>query len=229
MCGRYVQARTTVDLRVRFNADVVGDLPEPSWNIKPTQNVPILLESHKEPGSRLLTSARWALTPPWSTTLQTRMPLFNARIETVLDKPSFKASAKNRRCVIPATGYYEWTGDKGSRVPHYIHLPDEPGQEILFAGLHSWWREPGAGDGTGWHLTTTMLTMDSYGPMQTIHPRIPVFMSDDMLADWLDPTSESVPELYDAVAATSREVGDRLAEHTVAPLTGDGPALLTAV
>lgn len=205
---------------------VASDLPTPSWNIKPTQDIAVLVEDHKQAGLKRAEAARWALTPIWSKTLATKVPLFNARIETVLNKPSFKASAKNRRCLIPATGYYEWTGPKNARVPHYIHLPD---QVILFAGLHSWWHDPAAPEGEGWHLTTTMLTMDSYGPMEEIHHRIPVFMHDDLLHDWISPEVEGVPELFDAVAATSKSVGSQLEEHTVAPLRGDGPELITAV
>lgn len=205
---------------------VEHELPDPNWNIKPTQDITVLREDHKQPGVKLAQPARWSLTPVWSKTLATRTPLFNARIETVLEKPSFKASAKNRRCLIPAEGYYEWTGEKNARVPHFIH---HPGELILFAGLYSWWHEPDAGDDEGWHLTTTMLTMDSYGPMEHIHHRIPVFMSEEMLADWIDPTIEGVPELYGAVEATAREVGNRLEEYEVKPLRGNGPELITAV
>ncbi|MDA3146498.1 SOS response-associated peptidase [Leucobacter sp. UCMA 4100] len=202
------------------------ELPMPSWNIKPTQDVTVFLEDHKEPGHFRAEAARWALTPVWSKTLATKTPLFNARVETVLEKPSFKASAKSRRCLIPATGYYEWTGEKTARKPHFIHLAEEP---ILFAGLHSWWHEPDAGNDEGWHLTTTILTMDSYGPMQPIHHRIPVFMTPEMQADWLSPAVEGVPELFEMVAETARSVGELLVEHEVAPLKGDGPELLTAV
>lgn len=226
MCGRFVQGMSAEEFADEFKTYQLGALPKPSWNIKPTQDIAILLEDHKQPGLSRAEAARWALTPVWSKTLATRTPLFNARIESVLEKPSFKASAKNRRCLIPATGYYEWTGEKGARKPHYIHLEDEP---ILFAGLHSWWHEPGAGDDEGWHLTATMLTMESYGPIHEIHHRIPVFMSEEMLDDWLNPSIEGVPELYDAVTATAVEVGNKLREHEVSPLKGDSPELIKAV
>lgn len=225
MCGRYVQGMDPDELDAVLGVDVrADDLPEPSWNIKPTQQIPVLVEGRKQPGLRRLASARWSLTPSWSKTLETRMPLFNARIETVLEKPSFKAAARNRRCIIPASGYYEWTGEKAARVPHYIHA-ETP---ILFAGLASWWRDPTAPGDDGWHLTATILTMDAYGPMQHIHDRIPVFMTSDLEPDWLSPGTVGDEALMAAVAAASKRVGDRLSGHEVAPLRGDSPDLITA-
>lgn len=230
MCGRYVQSLTPADLEDLVEADVRAEnIPEPSWNIAPTQQVPVVLEGRRNPGERRLESARWALTPTWSKTLETRTPLFNARIETVLEKPSFKAAAKHRRCALPATGYYEWSGPQERRVPHFIHS-DAP---ILFAGLASWWRDGSvpedAPDGAGWRLTTTILTMDSYGPMRDIHDRIPVFLAPELLADWLSPAIEGNDELMAVVAGTAPSVGDGLREHAVAPLRGDGPQLIAEI
>ena len=223
MCGRYVQAKGPGELANLLGPHLVSeDLPAPSWNVKPTQQIPILIEDHKQPGTLRLEPARWALTPIWSKTPATKMPLFNARIETVLEKPSFKASVKNRRCLIPADGFYEWTGEKSNRVPHYIHR-DHP---IYFAGLSSWWHEPGSRDDEGWHLTATILTMDAYGMMENLHHRIPVFLADEMRGDWLSPEIEGSPELLDAIAETSMAVGSELKEHVVAPLKGDSHQLM---
>lgn len=226
MCGRYVMGLSLEEFKEQFAGyQVADDLPVPSWNIKPTNDIVILREDHKRPGVKLAEAARWSLVPVWSKELKLKYPTFNARAESVLEKPSFKASAKSRRCLIPAQGYYEWTGDKGAKTPHYIHLADEL---ILFAGLYSWWHEPGTADDEGWHLTTTMLTMESYGLMQEIHHRIPVFMSDDMQEDWLSPEVVGEAALFEAVTETSRLVGEHLVEHTVVPLRGDGPELITA-
>lgn len=230
MCGRYVQSLTPAELEELVEADVRAEnIPEPSWNIAPTQQVPVVLESRRTPGERRLESARWALTPTWSKTLETRAPLFNARIETVLEKPSFTAAAKHRRCALPATGYYEWSGPKERRVPHFIHR-DAP---ILFAGLASWWRDGSlaedAPEGAAWHLTTTILTMDSYGPMRAVYDRIPVFLAPDLLADWLSPEIEGDDDLMAAVTGTASTIGNKLREHVVAPLRGDGPHLIAGM
>lgn len=223
MCGRYVQSRSVEDLERFLKPDLLSpDLPHPSWNIKPTDQISVLLTDRKNKGIRRLHPARWALTPHWSPTLKTRSPLFNARIESVLETPSFRESVKNRRCVIPACGYYEWTGDRDNRIPHYLR----GSRPLLFAGLTSWWHDPVARPDEGWVLTATILTTDSYGPMERIHNRIPVFMTDALIDEWLSPDLEADEAFLDAVSEQSLSVGVTLSEHEVKPLRGDGPHLI---
>lgn len=92
---------------------------EPSWNLKLTQPIPAAFSDHKD-GTKRLEYAYWSLVPIWSKELKTKFPTFNARSETAAEK----ASVKNRRCVIPVTGFYEWTGAKSVRIPHAIFGPD---------------------------------------------------------------------------------------------------------
>ncbi|WP_336652680.1 MULTISPECIES: SOS response-associated peptidase [unclassified Leucobacter] len=227
MCGRVI-----VDYDE--NMDVAGggeiaawmqqrpDGYAPSWNLKPTQDIPVALTDHKS-GEKQLRYAYWSLVPIWSKELKTKFPTFNARSETAAEKASFKASVKSRRCIIPVTGFYEWTGPKSKRTPHAIFGP----RPVLpMAGLYSWWHEPDAGDNEGWHLTATILTRASAGVMQSLHDRMPVFMADELVRDWLDPETEGDQLLVDAVSEASVPISEQLREWVVRPLRGDGPELI---
>lgn len=195
-----------------------------SWNLKPTQDLPVAYTDHKT-GEKRFETAYWSLVPVWSKELKTKFPTFNARSETVTEKASFKTSVKHRRCAIPVSGFYEWTGDKSARVPHAIFGP----QKLLtLAGLMSWWHEPGAGDDTGWHLTTTVLTRASAGVMAGLHDRMPVFLADEFVNDWIDPEFPGDQAFVDAVSAAAVPLADDLFEYPVAPLRGDGPELIEA-
>ena len=97
---------------------------------------------------------------------------------------------KKRRAIIPATGYYEWQTIVGVKTPHFIHLPE--GQLLVFAGLYEWWRDPAAADDFAdkWLLSTSILTRASTGALAGIHDRMPVFLSPELVDEWLDPHSE---------------------------------------
>lgn len=198
------------------------DAYAPSWNVKPTQDIPVALTDHKT-GEKLLRYAYWSLVPVWAKEMKLRFPTFNARSETVTEKASFKSQVKSRRCVIPVSGFYEWTGPRSSRTPHAIFGP----RPILpMAGLYSWWHEPEASDGEGWRLTATILTRTSAGAMTDLHDRMPIFLADDLVSDWLDPDTEGDQLLVDAVSEASIPISEQLREYAVRPLRGDGPELL---
>ncbi len=194
----------------------------PSWNVKPTQRIPVAFTDRTD-GSRRFEYAFWSLVPVWSRQLGTKFPTFNARSETAAEKASFKASVQSRRCAIPVTGFYEWTGAKTARTPHAIFGP----RPILpLAGLYSWWRDPEAEGDAGWHLTATILTRASAGVMQPLHDRMPVFLADELMGDWLDPETPGDQLLLDAVSEASLPLADELREYAVRPLRGDGPELI---
>ena len=228
MCGRFVVAGERRDLLGLFEIELEGDdLPLASFNIRPTDRVAIVVESVRgdETPVRRLEGARWALTPSFSPTLVTKFPTFNARSETVAEKPMFAGSVRSKRAIIPASGYYEWKTEGTVKTPFYIHAPEGM---IGFAGLYSWWKDASlnADDPARWHLTTTILTGEATGWLREIHDRVPVTLPPDWWDDWLDPTIEGDQTFVDAAVDASVAVVDSLEVYEVAPIRGDDRAEL---
>lgn len=218
MCGRFVIARERDDLAELFeieNLEISTSIV--SFNIAPTQAVPIVVEREIDGmPSRELHPARWGLLPSFAKDLS-GPPLFNARIETALEKPSFKEATLHKRCVIPASGYFEWT--KTDKTPLYIHPPEGM---LGFAGIYWWWRDPqkAQSDPSRWVLTCSMLTKDSAPSLAEIHDRNPVMLSPDSLAAWMAPDFETTPELLLALSRESDMVADELEFFEVSKAVG---------
>src|SRR3989344_516811 len=130
MCGRFVftpggkSAFTT-----RF--DIENDIEvEDRYNIAPGSMVPVV--TRHSPNQVVL--MRWGLIPHWAKDPKIGYKMINARLETVKEKPSYRSSLKSKRCLVPASGFYEWQKEKGGKVPHYIHMKEEP--LFAFAGLY---------------------------------------------------------------------------------------------
>lgn len=227
MCGRII-----VDYDE--NMDVAGDTElagwmtgrpdgaESSWNLKPTQSIPAAFTSAKD-GRKRYELAYWSLVPVWAKELKLKFPTFNARSEGLSEKASFKGPLVKQRCVIPVTGFYEWTGPKEKRTPHAIFGPEKI---LPLAGLYSWWRDPAAPEGEGWRLTATIITRASAGVMEPLHDRMPLFLDDEIIHDWLDPEIPGDQLLVDAASALAVPYSERLREWEVKPLKGDGPGLI---
>lgn len=225
MCGRYANAETTDELALRFEIEIVGEnLPAPSWNIKPTQMINVVAESAAgtDTVSRRLEAARWSLIPPWVHDGKPKFSTFNARSEEAASKASWKNSVKSKRCLVPASGYYEWVTQGTTKTPFYIS-GDEP---IAFAGLYSWWR---ASEKDPWLLTATIMTMPSVPELAEIHDRNPIGLPKSMWNDWLNPTLIGDQAFIDAAAHEAEAVARSWQARHVAPLTGDGPELIASV
>jgi len=231
MCGRFIISDTAPDLAAMFDVEHEGEnLPEPSWNIRPTEQIPIVVESQRtHPAVRRLESARWSLIPSFATERKSRFPTFNARAETAAEKPAFKPSVRSQRALIPATGYFEWRTENDVLTPYFMHSDD--GLPLAFAGLYSWWKDPSAGDTdpTRWVLSATILTTDAQGPLREIHDRTPVPLPEEWWDQWLDPATEGDQMLVDAAVAASRVVIASLNFYQVAPVTGNGPELIEPI
>lgn len=257
MCGRFVVARATADLVALFEVEDASEgLPGVSYNIRPTDDIAVVVDavpkgdtgraggraggagqgaasSAPGPGEpvRMLRAARWSLVPPFAKELKLPYPTFNARSETAAEKPSFRASVKSRRCIIPASGYYEWHTEGRTKTPFYVHPGDDGA--IAFAGLYSWFRDPSRpeDDPERWVLTATMLTRDSagFGPLSRLHPRVPVMLPLGVRDHWLDPSITGDQGLVDAMVDASGEVISQLALHEVGPVRGNGPELIAPV
>lgn len=238
MCGRFVVAGAAEDLVALFDVDRVGEhLPEPSFNIAPTDTVSIVLDSVPKDADdgepvRRLEAARWGLVPAWAKDVSIGVRAFNARIESVAENNTFKTAVRKRRALVPATGYYEWHLVDGVKHPNFIHLPDEL---TVFAGLYEWWRDRSKSDDDPdrWVLSTTILTRDAVGELGSIHDRMPVFLSPDLIEEWLDPHADISDELLEAVAEGGAEVAARMERYEVGREVGNvrnnGPQLLEPV
>ncbi|GAA3436307.1 SOS response-associated peptidase [Kutzneria kofuensis] len=194
MCGRYASAQTDAELAKAFEVvDVVGDEPEPSWNVAPTQQVRAVLErapkdEPEAPAARLLRSVRWGLVPSWAKDVKVGNKMINARVETLLAKAAFKSAARRRRCVIPADGYYEWMKIDNRKVPFFLHPED--GQPLAMAGLYELRPDPELPEDhpDRWLWTCTVITTTAADTLGHIHDRSPLLIpGGDLLDAWLDP------------------------------------------
>ena len=221
-------ARAVGDLVSESGAEYPDDFElKESYNVAPTDNVPILLERLIDGDvRRQLHIARWGLVPGWAKEISVGARSFNARIESAAEKPTFSSSVQTRRCAVPADGYYEWKklGAK-TKQPYFVHRRDDA--PIYFAGLYAWWKDPSKSPDAAdrWLLSTSVLTApsppeDSETPvlaeLADLHDRYPVPMDRDTMDEWLDPTlKDGTPLLemlrskaYDAAADwTLRPVG----------------------
>ncbi len=223
MCGRFVVASAGSDLVGVLRVDVEGDdLPEPSYNVAPTSQVAIVLDSLKEElPTRRLESARWGLVPGWAKDPKIGARAFNARSEELEDKPMFRTALEKRRAVVPTSGYYEWKTEDGAKTPHYIHPVD--GSPLLMAGLYEWWRDKSKADDDPdrWLLSFTILTRDSIGRLGSIHDRMPLFLDADHADAWLDPTTDNVRDVLDAAIDAAPALADTLDDHVVSKAVGN--------
>ena len=205
MCGRfalYLQAGAFADI---FGCPPPDDLA-PRYNIVPDSDIVVVRAGE---GGRVAERLRWGLLPPWADTPNDRGRQINARSETVFEKPSFKSAALRHRCLIPASGFFEWQKGGGPSRPYFIHRED--GLPVAMAGI---WRQSQFGETTV--RTCAILTMDAYPAIAGIHHRMPVMLEPEAWDAWLDPAVRDpvqlqlalrpLPEAAIAAFAVSRAV-----------------------
>ncbi len=175
MCGRFSLAVSPADLASHF---VLAELPplSPRYNIAPSQPVVAIKDANS--GSWEITHFRWGLVPSWRQEFGSGW--INARAETAMEKPSFKAALRRRRCLIPADGFYEWKGSGKGKQPYFIHLKAQP--LFAFAGIWEHWQ---GADGSEIN-SCAILTTQAQGPIQELHQRMPVILNPENYAQWLD-------------------------------------------
>jgi putative SOS response-associated peptidase YedK len=193
MCGRFTRMYTWAQLHALYMLafDGTSDLREwdkpqarrsnlqPRYNICPTTEIDAVVEKD---GVRRLVSMRWGLIPRWWKKTVKELPAtFNARSDSVAEKPMYRDAFKRRRCIIPASGYYEWRkGEDGGREPHYFCRADD--EVLSLAGLWDEWTDPATGEIV---TSCTIIVTDANEEAATIHNRMPVILEKDQIANWL--------------------------------------------
>ncbi len=189
MCGRFTQRFSWRELHELL--DLIGTPANlaPRYNVAPGQQVATV---RTEDGGRRLARLRWGLIPPWANEPNIGYRLINARSETVRTKPSFRSAWRSRRCLIPADGFYEWTGERKARQPWLITMKE--GGLFCFAGLWERWRVPAGLELTGMLAdlregdaleTCTILTTAANADISRIHHRMPVILPFESCGPWL--------------------------------------------
>ncbi len=215
MCGRFA-ILLPVDAMARLFAAVPGnDLPPvPNYNVCPTDRVHVIRALE----GRRLGAARWGFVPHWYKAPNGGPLLINARAETLADKPAFREAARARRCLIPASGFYEWSrGENGARLPWYITRRD--GAPMAFAGIWQEWGELGA--------TCAIVTAAAAADMAAIHHRVPVLVEPGDWPLWLGEAGHGAARLLRAPAEgvlRFHRVGDAVNSNRAA-----GPGLIEPI
>lgn len=193
MCGRYAQTADMRELMEQF--EVSGTAPQKSlplnWNIAPTNPIYIIRGTSPD-----LATVSWGLIAPWLKNIQeaknSQSRAINARSESIFEKPTFRDAFRTTRCLIPATGYYEWATALGKyrpKQPFYICAKDD--KQLSIAGIWSSWVAP---NGEVME-TASIITQEAQGELEAIHSRMPVFMPVDRWKQWLDPKENNVEHL----------------------------------
>ncbi len=174
MCGRFALFATRNEMMAHFHIKG-GFVMKPRYNIAPTQTIPILLSFGED-----IEFCRWGFIAPWAKAQEPMPPgHINARSETVMEKPTFKEAIQKRRCLIPASGYYEWKTYSKKKQPYYIFVKNEP--LIAFAGIWSMWKSP-----QGEQIKTcAIITQNAGDELLAIHERMPVIISKNAYKNWL--------------------------------------------
>lgn len=209
MCGRYTLTAPAEDLAERFLLDLseLGGTYQPRYNVAPSQQVLAVAATGARPTVQWL---RWGLTPSWS---RDGAPgPINARCETVFSKPMFHHAVRQRRCLVPADGFYEWAGKPPHRSPRHFLRKD--GGLFAFAGIWEQWQGPdGAPVASVCLLTTTANEL-----VAPIHDRMPVILRQEQESVWLDPTLTDAADLAPLLTPLGAE---QMQVHEVSRLVND--------
>ena len=174
MCGRYVNKNSFEDIEKLFQADLIQSPSisiQPSYNICPTQYSPVVVSAGEK---YYMENMHWGLIPNWSKDSKFATNLINARIETVQEKPSFKGLINTSRCIVIASGYYEWVQTDSGKQPYYIHGKHDV---LPIAGLWTRWKDI---------KSFTIITKSANSNISNIHHRMPLIIEQNHIKSFLD-------------------------------------------
>ena len=185
MCGRFALHDESATLFEEMAVEQSRVEIAPRYNIAPTQPVAVILQEQ----GRTLDAFKWGLVPFWAKDPKIGNRMINARAETLAEKPAFKAALKRRRCLIPASGYYEWQKTDDGKVPHYLHMADD--RPFAMAGLWEGWTSPEEEI----IRTCTIITTEANDFAARVHHRMPVILDPEGQSAWLDPACDDPQQL----------------------------------
>lgn len=226
MCGRYSLTSPADAMRQLFDLPA-GAWAEPRFNIAPSQIAPVVRQGATGAGVELV-AMTWGLIPGWSQDRGgPKGGQINARSESAAEKPTFRVAYRQRRCLVPADGFYEWQKIEGGKQPYWISRLD--GAPFAFAGLWETWSASPAGQAAqaGEIVSFTILTTTAAEALRPIHHRMPVILRQKDFAGWLDPNQTPQTELFAPEQAPQMQA--RPVSHRVnSPRNDDAACLETA-
>jgi len=221
MCGRFANNAKKKDVEKEFK---IGKLNKVSfdarYNIAPSQMIEAVLESDAE---RILTELKWGLIPRWAKDDSFASKTINARAETLSEKASFRDAFKSPRCIIPASGFYEWAKKgESAKQPFYFYLKDK--DVFGFAGLWEEWLDKDSGELVE---TCTIITTEANEVLEPVHDRMPVILKPNDYDQWLDEKLKNTDKLQDLlVPYPSKEMASHAVSKVVNTPTHDSPELI---
>ena len=226
MCGRYALSAAISDIAEEFSTNSAPELSLPvDWNIKPTNDVYIIK-------NQAIEIASWGMIAHWSKSddeaAKSQSSAINARSESVHEKPTFKSAFRSNRCLLPATGYYEWASELGkykTKQPIYISRDDN--KLLAFTGIFQSWTSP-----SGRVIqSVSIITRQAVGQLALVHSRMPVFLPRDRWADWMNPKINDVEKIRSLMDIPNPEanLGFHPVSSVVNSITGSGPELIAPI
>jgi putative SOS response-associated peptidase YedK len=195
----------------------------PRYNVAPTQPLTVVLQRADQ--GRVVEQHRWGLIPSFAKSARDGAKRINARAETIATSPSFRRSFAKRRCIVPASGFYEWRRTGGRKQPYFLHPPEDA--VLAMAGLWSVWKDPETGL---WVPSAAVVTTDANRLVSALHDRMPVLLPREAWDDWLDPAVDDEEYLLSLLAPAPDDVLSMYPISTaVNDVKNEGPALLASV
>jgi putative SOS response-associated peptidase YedK len=219
MCGRFTLHHSAEEINNRFEITTPLFTPQARYNIAPSQTISVVMVTTA--AERVLAQSRWGLIPSWAQDQTVATNLFNARAETVAEKPAFRQAFQRRRCLIPADGFYEWQKTGKTKLPVYIRLRSQ--QLFAFAGLWDEWQDP---QGQVIH-SCTIITVEPNSLIAGVHHRMAAILPSAVESIWLN--AQTSPA--DLIALLRPYPADLMEMYPVAPRVNstsvEGPDCIT--
>jgi len=221
MCGRFTNKAKPEQIKTEFKIETKNpNLFQPRFNIAPAQMIDVVFAPESE---RILSQLKWGLVPSWSKDAPTSKGLINARAETLTEKPSFREAFKSHRCIIPASGFYEWQKN-GTRTkqPFYFYLKEK--EVFGFAGLWEEWLDKQTGELLE---TCTIITTEANEVLKPVHERMPVILKTRNYDEWLDTKVKDTSRLRELLKPyPAKEMDSHAVSKSVNIPDSDSPELI---